>query len=154
MRTHVIRIGAMLAGLCAVAALAGCADFTRATAVWGPAALNVESPVAPAVQAAQTQPMRSPTFRDVPPAITASEQRTALQWSRTVQALNRDGAEINVWAQENPSLAPDTTAAFNTAALKDLKYSAADVPPADQAARSEGYANSLRTEAAPPPAPK
>lgn len=154
MRTHVIRIGAMFAGLCAAAALAGCADFARATASYGPAALNVESPVASAVQAAQTQPMRFPSFRDVPPVVATADLRTPLQWSRTVQALNRDGSAINVWAQENPSLAPTTTTAFNDAALKELKYNAGDVPPADQALRSEGYANSLRTEAAPPPAPK
>ena len=154
MRTHVIRIGAIPAVISAAAALAGCADFTRATAAYGPAALNVESPVASAVQAAQTQPLAFPTFRDVPPVVAVSEQRTPLQWSRTVQGLNRDGTAINVWAQENPTLAPDTTTAFNNAALKELKYNAADVPPLDQAARSEGYANRLRTEAAPPPAPK
>jgi len=154
MRTHPIRFGAIPAALFAVAGLAGCADFERATAAWGPAALNVESPVAPAVQAAQTQPMGFPSFRSVPPALAAVDQRTPLQWSRTVQGLNREAGQLTTWAQENPSLAPTTTAAFNDSALKELKYNAADAPPVDQATQSEAFANSLRTQAAPPPAPK
>jgi hypothetical protein len=141
-------------GVIAAAGLTGCADLGRATAAWGPASLNVESPAAPAVQAAQTQPMRFPSFRDVPPRVALKDQRSGLEWSRDVQGLNRSGAALNAWAQENPSMAPTTADSFNASALAALKYDPADVPPEDQAARTEAFANSVRDQATPPPPPK
>lgn len=155
MGTHGLGIGATTAALLAAAlGMGGCADLSRATAALGPAPLNVESPVAPAVQAAETQPVPFPSFRDVPTRIAAKDQPTPYAWNRTVQGLNRSGGELDTWTQENPALAPTTTEAFNDSALKALKYDPRDIPPEDQAARSEAFANSLRAGATPPAPPK
>jgi hypothetical protein len=135
-------------------ALSGCADFARATADLRPAAVNVESPVAPAVLAAQTAPVAYPRFADIPLAPPAADNRTAFEWRRTVQTLSRDGGDVTAWAQANPVIAPDTTAAFNAGALKELKFSLSDAPPEDQPTRTDAWAQGQRGEAAAPAPPK
>lgn len=154
MRTRGIRIGAIVAGASFASALAGCVDLSRATAALSPAQLNVESPVAPAVQAAQTQVVGFPGFRDVPAKLATADQRSPLEMRRTINGLDRSGSELSAWVSDNPALAATPTDAFNASALGALKFDAGDAPPADQAARSEAYAARLRAQSTPPPPPK
>ena len=154
MRTLVPSKSAILAAVFACAGLGACADLQRATQAYAPAPVNVESPVAAAVVAAQTGPVPTPSFRDVPPKVVLTNQPTAFQWRRTIDALNRSGDDVTAWATENPSLAATSTDAFNTAAIKALKYTPADAPPENQAQISEGFAQGGRKDAAAPPPPK
>lgn len=154
MRTHVLSKGALFAALFCGAGVTGCADLQRATQAYQPAAVNVESPVAATVIAAQTAPLPTPSFRDVPPKVETAGLPTPFQWSRTVQQMNRSGGDITVWIDENPSLAETTTDVFNAGALKELKFSLSDAPPPEQAQISEGFAQGSRTAAAAPPPPK
>ena len=155
MRTWFIKRGAVLTAVGLAVGLCGCADLSRAVATMGPAQTNVESPVAPAIIAAQTRPMAYPSFRDLPPLTSNPTQRTPFEWRRTISGVSTAGREVDVWAAQNPVLSGDQTQSFNAGALKELKYlPASDAPPADQAARSEAWAQSQRMEAQPPPSPR
>lgn len=158
MRTPIVvkgaRAGAVLAAaLLVTAGLAGCADLQRATASYGPAPVNVESPVAAAVVAAEQGPVAYPSFRDVPQKVEGRAELTPFQQRRVVQTLSRSGDDVSTWAAENPAMAPNTTDAFNTASLKALKYDPADLPPEDQGLRTEAFAQGVRAKAAPPAPP-
>ncbi|CAN5380476.1 hypothetical protein BH09PSE2_BH09PSE2_19690 [soil metagenome] len=155
MRTSLLAKGAALAAIVLGVGAAGCADLSRAIADSGPAQTNVESPVAPAIIAAQTRPMAYPSFRDLPGASANPTKRTPFEWRRTISGVAGAGREVSVWAAENPVLSGDRTDTFNAAALKELKYLPAnDAPPADQVARTEAWAQSQRVEAAAPPSPR
>ncbi len=128
--------------------------MSRAMADLGPAQTNVESPVAPAIIAAQTQPMAYPSFRDLPATSAGPVARTSFEWRRTITGVASAGREVTTWTAENPVLSDDQTDRFNAAALKELKYlPATDAPPADQVPRSEAWAASQRALAAAPPPP-
>ena len=155
MRTSSPIKSAAVAAIVLAAGLGGCADLSRAVADMGPAQTNIESPVAPAIIAAQTRPMAYPSFRDLPPATSGPAARTPFEWRRTISGVAGAGREVNVWATENPVLSGDRTDSFNAAALKELKYlPATDAPPADQVARTEAWAQSQRVEAQAPPSPR
>ncbi len=154
MRTPIVSKGAVLAAAAlAAVGLTGCADLQRATASIAPDPVNVESPVAAAVVAAEQGPLPNMGFRDVPPKPDTTGALTPFQQRRVVQTLARSGEEVNVWATENPVMIPTTTEAFNAASLKALHYDPADLPPEDQAERTEAYAASMRAKAAAPPPP-
>ena len=158
MRTPITLKGArplapLFAAALVAAGLSGCADLQRATAAYAPAPVNVESPVAAAVVAATTGPVPKMDFRDVPQKPETRVELSPFQWRRVVQNLARTGDDVNVWSAENPAMVPNTTEAFNQASLKALNYNPADLPPEDQALRTEAWAQSLRVKSAPPPPP-
>ena len=158
MRTPILPKGAPLPALLAASLLAaglgGCADLQRATSGFAPAPVNVESPVAAAVVAAETGPVPNMSFRDVPAKAEGRVELTPFQWRRVVQTMARSGEDVNTWAAENPAMNPTTTESFNAASLKALRYDPNDLPPEDQAQRTEAYAASVRAKGAAPPPPR
>jgi hypothetical protein len=132
--------------LCAIL-LAGCADFGRVAALKLPP-VNPESPVAAQVQAAADRDYPYPSFRDVPSK--PKDLPTAGQVKSSVAGLvqNRIGQER--WAAANPPMVSGGQA-FAAEAQARVPVAVREVPPPDQAARSEAAAAQLRAAAAAPP---
>lgn len=145
-----------LSAACAAAAAiacAGCADLVRASRL-EPAGVNVESPAAGVVLAAESRTTPYPSFRDVParPADLPPPGR----YAKAVGALNAERSDFRAWEGANP-LALSDTPGFANAARSGVQAQSPAVPPADQVQASTDWARRARDAAkapvAPPPKP-
>lgn len=91
-----------------------------------------------------------PSFGDIPS--TPSDVRTPAQWAEQVRVIKGRGRELTDWAVQNPAEIsnPET---FGAQARGELGVGPGDAPPADQNARTEALARSLRFTP-PPPIPQ
>ena len=141
-----VRIVAVVAA--AALAASACADLVRASRL-EPAGVNVESPAAGAVLAAQTRPTPFPGFRDVPPKVT--DVRPAPAFAQAVASLHAERADFQRWQAQNPPETTDTRE-FAAGARDGVTQAGQAVPPSDQTARSAAWAKQAR-DAAKAPAP-
>ena len=133
----------------AVACAAGCALPGQ---IAGVTALPVDanSPVARDVVKASQHPGPYPRFADIPK--TPTDVRSPAEWRVAVADVERRKAALDAEAASLPAPQTDTQA-FAARTLSKAPPST-DAPAADQAARTESYAKSLRERATPPPTPK
>lgn len=132
--------------LAAAAALAGCSDLVRASNL-APAVVNVESPAAGAVLAAQSRATPYPSFRDVPPKVTDVPANGA--YAQAVARLNAERADFRAWEAANPIETSDTEG-FATTARSGVTRAGQAAPPADQADQSAAWAKRARDAAKAP----
>jgi hypothetical protein len=102
-----------------------------------------------AAQAARNAPF--PTFGSIPQA--PGDVRSVEGWNIAVQGTEAERAQLLA------DTAPGTFSLANTegfiAAMRgEIAYDPADVPPADQAAKSAAWAKAMRERATPPPRPR
>ncbi len=124
------------------AALAGCASLT-------PTEIDERSSVAGAIRTAEGTARRYPTFADIP--ATPRDVPTVAQYDQTVNGVRGEGAELQAWTVANPPINLDTEG--YVAAQRGRTEAGGAVPPADQAQRTESYAEAARRRAQPPPPP-
>lgn len=133
----------------AAAACAGCSDLVRASRL-EPAGVNVESPAAGVVLAAQSRATPYPSFRDVPPK--PADMRPPAQISQAVGGLAGERSAFRAWETENPVALSDTPGFANTT-REGLQAGSPAAPPADQTQVSTDWAKRARDAAKAPVAP-
>jgi len=130
-----------------VGGLGGCADMDRA-AVLHPPPVNPESPVAAEAQAAVDRDYPYPRFRDIPAK--PDDLPAPAEIKSQVADLSQTGQGQARWVAANPPMS-ENVEGWAQQATAQLPAFVHEQLPADQAARSEGYAAQLRAQAAAPP---
>lgn len=138
----------LLAACVASAACAGCSDLVRASRL-EPAGVNVESPAAGVVLAAESRRTPYPSFRDVPAR--PADVPAPPQYAKAVGDLNGERADFRAWERANPAGQSDTTG-FAATTRGGVQAQSPAAPPADQTQASTEWARHAR-DAAKPPAP-
>lgn len=88
-----------------------------------------------------------PSFRDIP--VTPTDVRTPAQWAQAVGAVKGEGRALTEWAAANPPEIEDVRG-YAAQARGELGVGPEDAPPADQNARTEALARSMRFTPPPP----
>ena len=119
-----------------------------------PSGVNVESPAAGVVLAAQSRRTPYPSFRDVPQR--PVDVPPPAQYAKAVDALNGERSDLRTWERENPMASSDTPG-FAASAREGVQAQSPAAPPADQAQASTDWAKRARDAAkapfSPPPKP-
>lgn len=136
MRVHVAMV------VMAAVGAAGCSTLS-------PTAVDERSVAAARIRAEENTPRRWPTFADIP--ATPRDVRTVAQYDDTVRGVQGEGNELRGWVAGNPAINLDTEAFV--ADNRGRAAEAGAVPPADQQARTEAFAEEARRRATPPPPP-
>ena len=136
--------------LCAAAActggLAGCADYGRLSRL-APGGVDVRSASADTVRAAQARGYAYPDLRNLPPRPTDLRKPSA--YAAQAGALRGDRAALERWAATHPA-EHDDGEGYAQARRGEVLDPARAAPPADQADRSEAWAERMRAAAKPP----
>ncbi len=129
-----------------VLVLSGCASLD-------PFQRNVasESPAAPSVEAALEADHEYPTWAEFPAAPTGVLKPADV--AQRVAGLERQGAALVQWAQDNPQMVTDTSA-FAAQGLGQINRNYSRPAPANAAAQTEAFARAAKALATPPPLAK
>ena len=113
-----------------------------------PPAEPLPAEVASRLETVRRERTEYPRFSDIPAA--PQNLPTPAQWAAKVQAVEAQGEVIGRWPAANPAVVTDPT--IDAARLQALtRVDPADIPPPDQAARTEAFAESVRQTMIPPP---
>lgn len=130
-------------------ALAGCISVPNEP--YANASVDPDSTAAAQVAAQAAANAPYPTFAGIPEA--PGDIRSVESWNTAVQGTEAE--RVQLLAETAPSTFSLTdTAGFAAAMRGVIAYNPADVPPADQAARSAAWAKQMRDRATPPPRPR
>jgi hypothetical protein len=136
---------AVLALAGAACALSACALVPQRSADAGSEPLPEE--VARRLETVRDERTEYPSFRDIP--ATPTDVRTPAQWAQAVGEVKAEGRALDAWAAANPPEIQDV-AAYAAQARAGLGVGPQDAPPADQNARTEALARSMRFTPPPP----
>lgn len=135
--------------LCALAAaasaLSACALVPQRTADTRAEPLPEE--VARRLETVRGERTAYPSFRDIP--VTPTDVRTPGQWAQSVAAVKGEGRALTRWSVANPPEISDV-AGYAAQARAAIGVGPEDAPPADQDARTEALARSMRFTPPPP----
>ena len=130
------------------AALAGCAQTPLSRLAGG---VNPDSPAADAVREASARPGPFPDMKRLPPP--PRDLRPVATYGTQAAGLEKDRGVLQAWAVAHPVMTDDPEGYASAARARTLDPAKA-APPADQAQRSEAWAEKMREAAkAPPPPP-
>jgi len=130
-------------------ALAACVSVPNEP--YANAAVDQNSAASAQVAAQAAQSTQFPTFASIPQA--PGDVRSAEGWNIAVTAVDADRARLLAETAPGTFSLTDTEG-FAAAVRSTIAYDPADVPPADQAARSAAWAKQMRERATPPPRPR
>ncbi|MGE5566342.1 MAG: hypothetical protein ACM3YN_09350 [Parcubacteria group bacterium] len=141
--------GRLLFSAAGLMALAACVSVPNEP--YANAAVDQNSSAAAQVAAQASQNAPFPTFASIPQA--PGDVRSVEGWNIAVTASEAERQQL--LAEVAPStFSLANTEGFIAAQRAAIDYNPADVPPADQAARSAAWAKAMRARATPPPRPR
>lgn len=146
-RVRLSRLGRLGLAIGFAALAAGCASLPKFKYAED-APIDISSPVAKDVIAADRHPGPYPRFADIPKL--PHDVRSAADWEKAVVAVKADEAALDREASE-VAAAPSNTDAFAAEARQAAAVSPADLPTPAAQAESAAYAKALRDRVKPPP---
>ena len=141
-----IRTSLLVCAIACAGACAGCSDLVRASRL-EPGGVNVESPAAGVVLAAESRRTAYPSFRDVPPK--PSNMEPPARVAEAVTGLKGERGAFRTWESDNPLTTSDTPG-FADAARTGVQAQSPAAPPADQVQVSTDWAKRARDAAKAP----
>jgi hypothetical protein len=146
-RVRLSRLGRLGLAIGFAGLAAGCASLPKFKYA-DDAPIDMSSPVAKDVMAADRNPGPYPRFAEIPKL--PRDVRPAAAWDTAVTAVKSDSAELTRETDEIAAEQADT-AGFAAQARGAVNVPSADVPTAASQAESAAYAKALRNRVKPPP---